>query len=140
MINKLPLTQNDLDNLARSFITADIASQAGFFRVNDLEGSELIGAKRNAGTDYSGVVMPYFLPEQTSPREYRLRRDNPDLERKPDGTIKDVKKYLSPPGRTGMFYFPPNCQKDWLKDVSMPVVFTEGEKKDWHCIAQLRTD
>ncbi len=130
MTGKQPLTQNDLDNLAGSFITADIANQAGFFRVNDLEGSELIGAKRNAGTDYSGVVMPYFFPEQTSPREYRLRRDKPDLERKADGAIKDIKKYLSPPGRTGMFYFPPNCQNEWLSDISLRVVFTEGEKKE----------
>jgi len=129
MTVKQPLTQNDLDNLAASFITADIANQAGFFRVNDLEGAEIVGAKRNAGTDYSGVVMPYLLPNQTSPREYRLRRDNPDGERKPDGTIKDIKKYLSPPGRTGMFYFPPNSQKEWLADVSLPLVFSEGEKK-----------
>ncbi len=64
MTGKKPLTQNDLANLASSFITADIAKQAGFFRVNDLEDSELFGAKRSAGTDYSGVVMPYFFPEQ----------------------------------------------------------------------------
>jgi hypothetical protein len=129
MTHKQPLTQSDLDNLARSFITAGIAEQAGFFRVNDLEGAEIVGAKRSAGTDYSGVAMPYFLPEESSPREYRLRRDNPDLERKSDGTIKDIKKYLSPMGRTGMFYLPPNCQKGWLADVSLPLVFTEGEKK-----------
>ncbi len=77
MTVKQPLTQNDLDNLARSFITADIADRAGFFRVDDLEGSELIGAKRNAGANYSGVAMPYFVPGQTNPREYRLRRDDP---------------------------------------------------------------
>lgn len=126
---KQPLTQNDLQNFADSFIPSELAEQAGFFRVNDLDGSELIGAKRNGNTDYSGVAMPYFVSEQASPREYRLRRDNPDRERKPDGTYKDVKKYLSPPGRAGMFYFPPNCQNEWLKDVSIPIVITEGEKK-----------
>ncbi len=129
MIKKQPLTQNDLAKLSASFITPDIANQAGFFRVNDLEGAEIIGARRNAGADYSGVIMPYFFPEETSPSEYRLRRDNPDLERKSDGTYKDIKKYLSPPGRAGKFYFLPNCKMKWLADVSIPIVFLEGEKK-----------
>jgi hypothetical protein len=128
-MNKSPLTRTDLLNLADSFITAELAEQAEFFRVNDLVGSELIGAKRNGGADYSGVVMPYFVPEQSNPREYRLRRDVADRERKADGTYKDIKKYLSPPGRAGMFYFPPNCQKAWLSDISIPIVITEGEKK-----------
>jgi hypothetical protein len=129
-MNKQILTKNDLDNLARSFITPELAGEAGLFRVDDIEGASIVGKKRNAGNDYSGIAFPYFLPEQTSPREYRLRRDNPDLERKADGAMKDIKKYLSPPGRTGMFYFPPFCQNDWLNDVSMAVVFTEGEKKE----------
>ena len=115
--------------MQNSFITTAIANQAGFFRVNDLDGSELIGAKRNAGTDYSGVVMPYFLPEQTNAREYRLRRDYSDKEQKADGTVKDIKKYLTPPGRGNMFYFSPGILVKYLKDASIEVVFVEGEKK-----------
>lgn len=28
-----------------------------------------------------------------------------------------------------MLYFPPGCKKEWLEDISIPIVITEGEKK-----------
>jgi hypothetical protein len=124
------LTENDYKNFADSFITPEIIEAAKIQRVNDLEGAERMGRQRNASTDYSGVVFGYFLPEQMSPREYRLRRDTPDLQRKADGTTKIAGKYLSPPGAANMIYFPPNCLKVWLTDTSIPIVFTEGEKKE----------
>ncbi len=122
------LTDFDYQNLERSFIRAEIAEQAGLFRVDSTEGAERIGRKAAAGNDYSGVIFPYFLPEDRNPREYRLRRDKPDLEEK-NGVVKEKAKYLSPPGRQNMIYFPPNCRKEWLEDISIPIVLTEGEKK-----------
>lgn len=139
--NKSRLTQIDLQKLANSFITRELAEQAGLFRVDSITGAEIIGRKATAYCDYAGIIFSYFLPEVTRPREYRLRRDNPDLEEK-NGVIKEKAKYLSPPGRGNIIYFPPNCRKDWLKDISIPIVFTEGEKKtlalhraSWHSLS-----
>jgi hypothetical protein len=123
------LTPPDYENFANSFITPEIVEEAKICRVTNLEGAEIVGRKPNANTDYAGVSFPYFLPEQTSPRERRLRLDNPEFELKPNGTMKEKAKYLSPPGCGGMIYFPPNCADDFLADASLPVVITEGEKK-----------
>ncbi len=68
MIDKLPLTQNDLDNLAASFITPELAKQAGLFRVDDVEGAEIVGKKRKAGTDYA-TTSPSFVFNELSPAD-----------------------------------------------------------------------
>jgi hypothetical protein len=77
------LTANDLAALHKSYITPDLAKQAGIFRVDSREGAALVG--RNGRGDYSGIVFPYHWPGESKPREYRLRRDHPDLEKQPDG-------------------------------------------------------
>jgi hypothetical protein len=141
--HKTQLTHKDFEVLARSFITPELADEAALFRVDDLEGSEIVGGKRSADTDYSGIVFPYFFPEITSRRECRLRRDNPGLDASVGGTTKEKGKYLSPPGRGNMLYFPPGCLNEFLADVSLPVVITEGEKKtlalhraSWHGLTE----
>lgn len=124
------LTEKDYSNLRNSFITPEIAESAKLRRVPDLEGAETVGRTRKAGTDYAGIVFPYFLPPNDDyPRQYRLRRDNPEYEQKADGTRKEKGKYLSAPGAPNMLYFPPDSQSEMLEDVSLPVVLTEGEKK-----------
>ena len=132
------LTDRDLSNLADSFITADIVRQACLFRVESGVGAEMMLRKPNAHNDYSGIIFQYFMPESSVPREYRLRRDNPDLEQR-NGVTKEKGKYLSPPGAKNMLYFAPGCRKDWLQDARIPIVITEGEKKtlalyraSWH--------
>lgn len=140
MKNEQPLTAGDLQNLARSFITPELAAEAGLFRVDSATGAEIVGQTKKAGSeDFAGVIFPYFLPENSSPIEYRLRRDNPPIEKKADGAQKETAKYLTPAGRGNLLYFPPNCQTAWLSDVSLPVIITEGEKKtlalaraSWH--------
>lgn len=122
-----PLTESDIAKLQASFISPELARQAGIFRVDSATGAWLMG--RYDGDDYSGIVFPYFLPDEPLPREYRLRRDHPDLEQKSDGTIKEQKKYLSPPGRSNMLYFAPGIRSEWLSDTSLPIIITEGEKK-----------
>jgi hypothetical protein len=59
------------------WIDPDLARHAGLRRVDSLTGAELVG--RNGG-DYSGVAIPYFPPDSERVRDYRLRRDHPDLE------------------------------------------------------------
>jgi hypothetical protein len=121
------LTNGDLESLARSFITPELARQAKLYRADSIEGARLVG--RNGSRDYSGIVFPYMMPGCDHPREYRLRRDKPELEQKPDGTLKDKDKYLSPPGRGNLLYFVPGTPPELLRDTGLPVVITEGEKK-----------
>ena len=123
------LTEFDYQTFEACFIDRQLVEQAKLRRVDDFDGAELVGKTRKAGTDYGGIIFPYFLPEQAKAREYRLRRDKPDLEQKADGSIKEKAKYLSPTGARNMLYFPPNVKAEWLKDVSILVCLTEGEKK-----------
>lgn len=127
MIN---LSQIELADLAKSFITPEIAEHAKLRRVDEDEGAALVGRQPRGGASYAGIVFPYFLPSKREQvRENRLRRDTPDLERKADGTIKEKGKYLSPPGRQNMIYFPPGCTQELLGNPKIPIVITEGEKK-----------
>src|SRR5436309_1986222 len=136
-MNKQALTDADLRLLSASFISPELAQSAGLFRVASYDGGLIVG--RNGNADYSGIVFTYSLPGNPHPRDYRLRRDYPDLEQKSDGTIKEKAKYLSPPGRSNLLYFVPMTNPDWLADRSLPICLTEGEKKtlalwrlSWH--------
>lgn len=123
-----PLTDADYGKLeTESWITREIADAASLFRVNSLDGANIVGRKNDR--DYSGIVFPYFLPGVDQPREYRLRRDHPEYEYLPDGTRKEIDKYISPPGRGNMLYFAPGTTIGMLSDTSLPLVVAEGEKK-----------
>ena len=95
--------------------------------MDSLTGGEIVG--RRGGGDYSGILIPYFLPGSDQVRDYRLRRDHPDLEYDAAGSLKAKRKYLSPPGRSNMLYLPPGVSQSLLGDPMLPVVITEGEFK-----------
>ena len=77
-----------------------------------------------ASGDFAGLLIPNVWPGSDSVREYRLRRDHPPTENgKPAG------KYLSPPGRGNLLYFPVGTDPAWLADPQLPLVITEGEFK-----------
>jgi P4 family phage/plasmid primase-like protien len=119
-----PLSALDLERLHReSWIDRATAEAAGLRRVDSALGAEIVGRRNRE--DYAGIVFPYCLPGCTDIREYRLRRDCPPL----DEHRREQGKYLSPPGRGNMVYFPPGCDPAWLDDPSIPIVITEGEKK-----------
>jgi hypothetical protein len=80
---------------------------AGLRRVDSLTGAEIIGRKHG---NYAGIVIPYFQPGSDRVREYRLRRDQPDLEYDSTGNLKPRQKYLSPPGRSNMLYLVPGVR------------------------------
>jgi hypothetical protein len=122
-----PLTADDLARLSRSGISTELAQEALLRRVDSAAGSELVG--RSGIGDYAGIVFPYVWPGELHVREYRLRRDHPDLEQQPDGPPKERAKYLWPPGRGNRLYFVPGTAAAWLSDISLPVFITEGEKK-----------
>jgi hypothetical protein len=127
--NVSTLTAADLAKLEQSYITQDLAEDAGIYRVDTHEGARIVGRTPSKGHDYAGLIIPNVWPGETHAREFRLRRDNPDQERKTDGSIKEKNKYLSPPGKSNLFYIPPGTPVDWLADPTIPATFTEGEKK-----------
>jgi len=91
-----------------------------------MTGGELVGRK---GGDFGGIAIPYFMPGSRRLRDYRLRRDQPDLERDRTGQLRTKQKYLSPPGRGNMLYVPPAVDDSLLKNVAVPLLITEGEFK-----------
>jgi hypothetical protein len=121
------LNAQDLESLARRYITPEWAQRGRFSRVDTHEGARLIG--RNGGGDYAGIIIPNILPGEGRERERRLRRDRPDLEEKEGGGFKEKGKYLSPPGRSNLAYFPPGTPPEYLSDYSVPAYIPEGEFK-----------
>lgn len=119
---------NGIDWLS-SFITPEWIDRAGIYRVDHQKGAEMVGRKPKAGQYYQGVIIPYIWPGEDRPREFRLRRDIPDYEQAPDGSRKEKNKYLTPPGRGNMAYFPPGIDPAWLDDHMIEAVIVEGEKK-----------
>jgi uncharacterized protein (DUF927 family) len=127
MTDKRPLTTSDLENLAASFITPELAHKAQLFRVSDGEGRSLVG---NNFLDCSGVAYPFHTPNGNGHGHvvaYAIRRDNPDDE---DG--KPKRKYLYEKGFRNHLYYGTNVTADDLQNVEMPLVFSEGAKK---CLA-----
>jgi hypothetical protein len=121
------LTEQDYRMFERSWISQELANAAGIRRVTSLEGGQIIG--RNGTGDYAGLIFPYIWPGEMTARDYRLRRDHPELEHRPDGTTKEKQKYLSAPGRRNLLYFPCGIDPAVLKDSRISAVIVEGEKK-----------
>jgi hypothetical protein len=103
-----------------------LAESAFLRRVDSWTGAQLVGRK---GGDYTDIAIPYFAPGDRHVREYRLRRDHPDLEADSSGQLKIKQKYLSPPGRSNMLYLPPGCDSALLSNAELPLILTEGEFK-----------
>ncbi|MFL6354087.1 MAG: DUF3987 domain-containing protein, partial [Bryobacteraceae bacterium] len=128
-----PLTEADFRRLKG--IDREIIQQANLCRVDSLTGAGIVG--RNGHGDYSGILIPYYWPGENDPREYRLRRDHPEMEVNGKGERKPKDKYLSPSGARNMLYFPPGIDPAWLEDPKMSIVLTEGAQKALalHCLA-----
>src|SRR5262252_3162271 len=122
----IALTAADLAALEARWIDGTLAERARLRRVDSLTGGELVGRKRG---DFGGIAIPYFMPGSTRVRDYRLRRDQPDLERDSTGQLKTKQKYLSAPGRGNMLYIPPGVDPSLLKNSAVPLIVTEGEFK-----------
>ena len=120
-------TPDDVRRLTGSWLTPEDVEQAYIRRVDDTTGRELVG-RSGRGGEYAGLVFPYVLPGEDRVRDYRLRRDKPDIEYE-DGKRKERAKYLAPPGRGNLLYFPPGTPREALADTNLPITITEGEKK-----------
>lgn len=120
-----PLTDVDLRDLEKRYITRHWAEAAQFRIVDHLEGKEMFHG-RPSGGDYAGMLLPYFFPGNDSPVTYRLRRRNPEIDAR---TNKPRNKYLSYPGDRPRLYIPPHTTMEMLQDATLPLLIVEGEFK-----------
>jgi hypothetical protein len=120
------LTPSDYAALESRWIDREMADRGGLRRVDSLTGGDIVGHRSG---NYSGILIPYFMPGGNSVREYRLRRDHPEMEYDSCGNLKPRQKYLSPPGRSNMLYLAPGAPQDLLRDSSIEILITEGEFK-----------
>ena len=120
------LTASDYSALEARWIDWGLADHARLRRVDSMTGGEIVGRR---GGNYAGILIPYFLPGSDRVREYRLRRDQPDLEYDAAGNLKPRQRYLSPPGRFNMLYMVPGVGPSLLNDPGWPIIVTEGEFK-----------
>src|SRR5437764_336488 len=93
------LTDTDLNVLRLSWIDRLTAERALLRRVTSLEGAELIA--QHDGKDYAGILFPNVRPGESRPREFRLRRDHPEVTYE-KGVKKHLRRYLGPPGRSNL--------------------------------------
>lgn len=124
------LRPQDLEQLSRLGIDAELAERALLRRVDSATGAQVVGRSASSG-DFSGILFSLFQARRRSVRDYRLRRDKPDMEYK-QGEFKPKAKYLSPPDGRNMLYSVPGTPVERYGDTQHPVIITEGEKK---CLA-----
>lgn len=86
--------------------------------------SELLGG-RWAKARGAGLVIPFFEPGALEPHLMRVRPDKPRQNKKTGKIVK----YEQPRNTPTVPYFPAGSRGEVLRDTSVPVVFTEGEKK-----------
>jgi predicted P-loop ATPase len=122
-----PLTPQDFGMLECCYISVEIASAAGIYRVPSLEGRALLGRKDSG--DYSGLVFVYRWPGDSYVYLCRLRLDHPPWE---GGKVQY--RYLTAAGTRNRLYLPP-CDPILLDNLNLPLLVTEGEKK---CLALWR--
>jgi hypothetical protein len=125
-IHPSPLTQFDLEKLARSGISPELAEANHLFRVASWEAKELVGIRGDG--DFSGIIFPYQDIRGNQNIRYSLRLDHPPMERKADGGMKELGKYRREPGTNHIFLPWSECPGD-LRSTERPLVIVEGEKK-----------
>lgn len=123
------LTPSDYQYFSDNFCSREFVDAFLTDRVSDEQGAETVGRKRSAYTPFESVRFPHYDIKTAQLVEYCLKPDNPETERQPDGTEKPKYKYLYPPGRGNIIYYPPFADAKLLADVSKPVVITEGKKQ-----------
>ena len=120
-------TAADHQSFAARWITRELADDAGLRRVDCATGRQMFA--RRTG-EMSGIIIPNIAPwDGGHVREYRERLDRPDLEYRSDGSVRETNKYIQPPGRRNLIYFPPRVPLTALEDIAVPIIITEGEFK-----------
>ena len=122
------LSTADYARLEQRWICRDYADGARLRRVTSIEGAEIVGRQGKPG-EYDGIIIPYFNPLNGWLRDYRLRRDHPEIEFDNNGNRKECHRYLAPPGKGNMLYVPVGAGPELLQNTELPLVITEGEFK-----------
>src|SRR5262249_38279984 len=115
-------TSADFKSLATRWIDPRTAQAQMIRRVPSIDGASMVG--RNGAGNFAGLLIPNIWPGADYIREYRLRRDHPDIE-----NGKPKFRYVAPPGRGNLLYFPVGTDPALLADTDLPIVITEGEFK-----------
>lgn len=125
------LSEKHLDDLRKSGLSVETIAACKFTTIRDSRMVKQVLKCKNRNADKLGeaLAIPYFRPDgaMIDPKEYcRIKPDAPRPNEK-DGKLV---KYESPIGSGVKLYFPPiNSLGDRLADTSVPLIFTEGEKK-----------
>jgi putative DNA primase/helicase len=123
MVSSAGLTDADMEMFRRSWIPHKLVAQAKVRRVHNFEGAEILNRKP---ADYAGLVFPYFRPGTPHSHLERLRVDRPPIEER---TGRPAFKYLTAAGSRNSLYFVPGTPPEQLRNCSLQIVLTEGEKK-----------
>jgi len=88
--------------------------------------AELLRRRSFARHHGGALVFPLFLPGQSEPYAYRVKPQHPRKNKKGKAV-----KYEQPAGEgMALVYFPPRARRSTMyRDVAVPLVWTEGEKK-----------
>jgi hypothetical protein len=82
------------------------------------------------GDVWDGILFPYISPGNDAIDDFRLRLDFIyPYHHGESGKMKTSPRYMAARGSVNRFYYPPGTKPEWLQDISLPVIFTEGEKK-----------
>jgi len=120
-MNKKELKQAALDDIARSGLTVEDFKKMKLTPCNADEAEAVLGSTFAT----HGYILPYF-DVHGKPIEAMRFRFLGELKNKE----KKIVKYSQPKGTNPHLYFPPCIKwKKILTDTSIPLTFTEGEKK-----------
>lgn len=121
------LLPHHIELIKARWITPELAKEAGLRSVDEYDGREITGRRQG---DLSGIAFPYRDPATGHLRATRLRVDNPGFELDPaNKTVKPKFRYLSASGSRSIPYYTPGISEQHLRDVTLPILLTEGELK-----------
>lgn len=117
--------------MRESAISPEVAKAAGLESIHDAkQAAKLFGrVVKHWEGHLPALSIPYPQPGQRDPVLHRGRPSKPFERRKADGSLTFA-KYVQASGTGTHLYFPPSLLRDDVrKDVTRPLLATEGEKK-----------
>jgi len=125
------LTEAQIAELKASAISPEIAECMGLYSLDDAKAAAKLFGRRPK--DWEGrlpvLVFPYRIPFQRDPVLVRGKPAKPLEERQRDGSIKLVKYAQAKETGTHLAFGPSLLEGPALRDPSVPLWLTEGEKK-----------
>ena len=125
-------TPQQIEELKGSAISSAIAERQGLYSIDDAKAAAKLFGRR--AKDWEGhlpvLVLPYRLPFQRDPVLVRGKPARPFETRNAKDDSVSLTKYVQAKGTGSHLFFGPSLwDGDALRDVSIPLWITEGEKK-----------